>query len=134
MIGVKLRYKCYCNYRAGQKPPLEYEGGALSLFLFQRTMLQRRLFSSTKAAADYYKITLKRSTIGLSKDVRDATKTLGLFRLHQTSYKPVNSCNAGLILKLKEIVKVELIDHIPTKEELSANKPPRGYTVVGSKF
>ncbi|CEG72945.1 hypothetical protein RMATCC62417_08418 [Rhizopus microsporus] len=97
-------------------------------------MLQRRLFSSTKAAADYYKITLKRSTIGLSKDVRDATKTLGLFRLHQTSYKPVNSCNAGLILKLKEIVKVELIDHIPTKEELSANKPARGYTVVGSKF
>ncbi|KAI8052618.1 uncharacterized protein B0P05DRAFT_562179 [Gilbertella persicaria] len=98
-------------------------------------MLTRRLFStSTKTAADYYKITLKRSTIGLPQDVRAASKTLGLFRLHQTSYKPVNASTAGLILKLKELVQVQVVDHIPTKEELKAAKPARGYTVVGSKI
>lgn len=98
-------------------------------------MLNRRLFTtSTKAAADYYKITLKRSAIGLPKDIRAASKTLGLFRLHQTSYKPVNASTAGLILKLKELVQVELVDHIPTKEEVAALKPARGYTVVGRKL
>ncbi|KAI7905591.1 uncharacterized protein BX663DRAFT_429444 [Cokeromyces recurvatus] len=98
-------------------------------------MLTRRLFStSTAVAADYYKVTLKRSTIGLPKDIRTTTKSLGLFRLHQTTYKPVNASNAGLILKLKELVEVKLVDHIPTKEELKAFKPPRGYTVVGSKL
>ncbi|KAI8380435.1 hypothetical protein EDC96DRAFT_550722 [Choanephora cucurbitarum] len=98
-------------------------------------MLSRRLFStSTKTAADYYKITLKRSTIGLPKDVRAASKTLGLFRLHQTSYKPVSASAAGLILKLKELVQVQVVDHIPTKEELNASKPAKGYSVVGSKI
>lgn len=98
-------------------------------------MLHRRLFTtSTKAAADYYKITLKRSAIGLPQDIRAASKTLGLFRLHQTSYKPVNASTAGLILKLKELVQVELVDHIPTKEEVAALKPARGYTVVGRKL
>lgn len=98
-------------------------------------MINRRLFSSsTKAASNYYRITLKRSVIGLPEETRAATKTLGLFRLHQTTYKPVNAGNAGLILKLKELVKVELTDHIPTKEQLSANKPARGYSVIGSKF
>lgn len=98
-------------------------------------MLHRRLFSSSaKTAADYYKVTLKRSAIGLPQDIRAASKTLGLVRLHQTSYKPVNASNAGLILKLKELVKVEVVDHIPTTEELKAAKPPRGYTVVGRKL
>ncbi|GAA5816124.1 hypothetical protein MFLAVUS_009647 [Mucor flavus] len=98
-------------------------------------MMSRRLFTtSTKAASDYYKITLKRSSIGLPKDIKAASKTLGLVRLHQTSYKPVNASNAGLILKLKELVQVEVVDHIPTKEELAALKPSRGYTVVGRKL
>lgn len=98
-------------------------------------MLSRRLFSSSaKTAADYYKVTLKRSTIGLPEDVRAASKTLGLFKLHQTSYKPVNASTAGLILKLKELVKVELVDSIPTKQDLNALRPAKGYTVVGRKL
>lgn len=98
-------------------------------------MLSRRLFSSSaKTAADYYKVTLKRSTIGLPGDVRAASKTLGLFKLHQTTYQPVNASTAGLILKLKELVKVELVDSIPTKQELNALKPAKGYTVVGRKL
>lgn len=97
--------------------------------------MNRRLFStSTRAAADFYKITLKRSSIGLPQDIKAAAKTLGLVRLQQTSYKPVNASNAGLILKLKEIVQVQLVDHIPTAQEIAATKPARGYTIVGSKI
>ncbi|KAI9276624.1 hypothetical protein BY458DRAFT_433449 [Sporodiniella umbellata] len=97
-------------------------------------MTQRMFSSSANLAAQYYKITLKRSAIGLPEDIRGASKTLGLFRLHQTTYKPVNAGNAGLILKLKELVKVELLDSLPTNAELSANRPARGYSVVGRKL
>ncbi|CDH53185.1 predicted protein [Lichtheimia corymbifera JMRC:FSU:9682] len=91
---------------------------------------QQRLFSSSSAVASkYYKVTLTRSTIGLSKDYRAAAKTLGLHRLHQTKYHTVNPSSAGLILKLKEIVKVENVDAIPEKV---SNKAERGYKVVGS--
>ncbi|KAG0175255.1 hypothetical protein DFQ28_002115 [Apophysomyces sp. BC1034] len=96
-------------------------------------MHQHRLFSTTTAsAAKYFKVTLTRSTIGLSKDYRAAAKTLGLHRLHQTTYQPVNASSAGLILKLKELVKVQNVESIPTREELDAAKPARGFKVVGS--
>ncbi|KAI9025993.1 hypothetical protein CLU79DRAFT_744096 [Phycomyces nitens] len=93
--------------------------------------MQRRLFTTSAPAANYFKVTLKRSTIGLSDDFRAATLTLGLVRLHQTTYQPVNPSTAGLILKLKELVKVEHVASIPTPEEIKAAKPPRGYKVVG---
>ncbi|ORZ20352.1 hypothetical protein BCR42DRAFT_408587 [Absidia repens] len=96
--------------------------------------MQRRFLSSTATAANYYKITLKRSTIGLSKDYRAAAHTLGLYRLQQTTYQPVNASTAGSILKLKELVKVENIAAIPTKEDLLAAKTPRGFKVIGSKL
>ncbi|SAM06835.1 hypothetical protein [Absidia glauca] len=97
-------------------------------------MMQLRSLSTTSAAANYYKVTLKRSTIGLSKDYRAAAHTLGLYRLHQTTYQPVNASTAGSILKLKELLRVENVDAIPTKEDLLAAKPARGYQVIGSKF
>ncbi|KAF7731682.1 hypothetical protein EC973_008853 [Apophysomyces ossiformis] len=90
------------------------------------------LATSTASAAKYFKVTLTRSTIGLSKDYRAAAKTLGLHRLHQTTYQPISPSSAGLILKLKELVKVENVDSIPTKEELKAAKPDRGFKVVES--
>lgn len=89
-----------------------------------------RSFSTTAStAAKYYKVTLTRSTIGLSQDYRAAAKTLGLFRLNQSSYQPVNASTAGLILKLKEIVRVQNVDQIPEKS--AAKKTERGYKVVG---
>lgn len=96
--------------------------------------MNRRLFTTSARAADFYKITLKRSSIGLPQDIKAAAKTLGLVRLQQTSYKPVNASNAGLILKLKELVQVKVVDHIPTAQEIAATKPSRGYTIVGSKI
>ncbi|KAI8366678.1 uncharacterized protein BYT42DRAFT_587489 [Radiomyces spectabilis] len=94
--------------------------------------MQQRLFTSSAAVAKYYKVTLKRSTIGLSQDYRAAAKTLGLVRLHQTTYQPVNPSTAGLILKLKELVHVENVASIPTKEQLLAAKPERGYKVINN--
>ncbi|KAI9270476.1 hypothetical protein BDA99DRAFT_557301 [Phascolomyces articulosus] len=88
----------------------------------------RSFSTSANAAAQYYKVTLTRSTIGLSKDYRAAAQTLGLFRLNQTTYQPVNASTAGLILKLKEIVRVQNVDHIPEKIN---QKTERGYKVVG---
>lgn len=96
--------------------------------------IQRRLYSSSAAGNRFYKITLKRSTIGLPKDYRAAAHSLGLFRLHKPVYKPINASTAGVILKLKELVKVETVDRIPTKEELDALAPPRGYKVIGTKL
>ncbi|KAI8072686.1 hypothetical protein BC940DRAFT_291351 [Gongronella butleri] len=96
--------------------------------------MQQRLFSSTTTAAKYYKITLRRSPIGLPKDHRAAAHTLGLYRLQQTTYHPVNASTAGSILKIKELVHVENVDAIPTKEQLQANKPDRGYEVIGRKI
>ncbi|KAI7848147.1 hypothetical protein BDC45DRAFT_575120 [Circinella umbellata] len=91
--------------------------------------MHRSFSTSASTAAKYYKVTLTRSTIGLSQDYRAAAKTLGLFRLNQSTYQPVNASTAGLILKLKEIVRVQNVDQIPEKS--AANKMERGYKVVG---
>ncbi|CAO3609466.1 unnamed protein product [Cunninghamella blakesleeana] len=96
--------------------------------------MQRRFLSSSTTINNYYKVTLKRSTIGLSKDYKAAAHTLGLYRLQQTTYHPVNASTAGSILKLKELVQVENVDKIPTKEEVLAAKPNSGYKIIGNKI
>jgi large subunit ribosomal protein L30 len=86
------------------------------------------------SASQFFKISLKRSTIGLAPEFKAAAKTLGLHRSHQTVYRPANSTNAGLILKLKELVKVENVASIPTKEEIKvAAKAPRGYQIASKQ-
>ncbi|ORZ01693.1 hypothetical protein BCR43DRAFT_487343 [Syncephalastrum racemosum] len=90
---------------------------------------QQRMFSTSASLAKYYKVTLRRSTIGLPKQDRATAKTLGLYRLNQTTYHPVSPSAAGLILKIKEIVKVENVEAIPEK---SNTKADRGYEVIGN--
>jgi large subunit ribosomal protein L30 len=86
---------------------------------------------SPMSAPQFFKISLKRSTIGLAPDYRAAARTLGLHRSHQTVYRPADSTTAGLILKLKELVKVENVASIPTSAEINAaRRAPRGYQVV----
>ncbi|CAO3626047.1 unnamed protein product [Cunninghamella echinulata] len=89
--------------------------------------MQRRFLSSSTTVNNYYKITLKQLPFGLSKDYKAAAHTLGLYRLQQTTYQPVNASTAGSILKLKELVQVENVDRIPTKEDIRATKPDCGY-------
>jgi len=78
----------------------------------------------------FWKVTLMRSGIGLSKRRNDTLVALGLRKRYRAVYKPVNPQIAGLILRVKELVKLELVDEAETKEEMKAKrKPEKGYVV-----
>ncbi|KAJ2443985.1 hypothetical protein GGF42_006456, partial [Coemansia sp. RSA 2424] len=57
---------------------------------------------------NFWKITLTRSTIGLHPRTRENARVLGFKRRGNVVYRPITKELAGIILKLKEIVKVEL--------------------------
>jgi len=62
------------------------------------------------SAQQLYKITLIRSPIGLPQKIHKTVKALGLKKTTQSiAYKPVDAVWAGMILRCKEIVKVELV-------------------------
>lgn len=74
----------------------------------------------------YYKITLVRSLIGTPKTTRAIVRTLGLGKRGSTVYRKVTPAIAGSILKVKELVNVELSETMLTKEEqrnLRKSKP-----------
>ena len=78
----------------------------------------------------YWKVTLVRSGIGMSKRCNDTLVALGLRKRYRTTYKPINPQIAGLLLRVKELVKVELVDEIKTREEMKAERrPAKGYIV-----
>ncbi|CAG8457984.1 2952_t:CDS:1 [Ambispora leptoticha] len=79
------------------------------------------------AGDGYFKITLRRSTIGLPEKIRRIVKALGLKRLHNTVYREQRPIIAGMILKIKELVEVENVSSIP---ENTSNSPDRGYVIV----
>lgn len=71
-----------------------------------------------------------RSGIGLSKRRNDTLVALGLRKRFRTVYKPINPQIAGLLLRVKELIKLELVDEVKTKEEMrEERKPERGYIV-----
>lgn len=61
----------------------------------------------------YYKITLMRGLIGLPASVKNTCRDLGLLRRFQITFRLVDAKHAGLILKVKELVKLELVNEIP---------------------
>ena len=78
----------------------------------------------------FWKVTLMRSGIGLSKRRNDTLVALGLRKRFRTVYKPVNPQIAGLLLRVKELVKLELVNEAETKEDMKAKrKPDKGYVV-----
>ena len=78
--------------------------------------------------AKYYAVTLVRSLIGIEKKKKQLIQTsLGLRRRLQTVYRPVSPHVAGQILQVKELVKVELANEIPSKRQ----RPERGFKVIG---
>ncbi|KAL1923393.1 mitochondrial 54S ribosomal protein uL30m [Calcarisporiella thermophila] len=88
----------------------------------------RALATSTTPSKNHlYKITLIRSPIGLPEKTRNVTRALGFYRLKQTVYKPQTPTYAGMILKIKELVRVENVDQIGNDKK----RPDRGYVVVG---
>lgn len=78
----------------------------------------------------FYKITLVRSLIGTPQATRTIVKTLGLGKRGSTVYRRVTPAIAGSILKVKELVKVELSETSLTNEEQrNLRKSNPGFTV-----
>lgn len=80
----------------------------------------------------FWKVTLMRSGIGLPKRRNDTLIALGLRKRFRTVYKPVNPQTAGLLLRVKELIKVELVkeNEIVTIEEMKERrKSDKGYVV-----
>jgi ribosomal protein L30 len=81
----------------------------------------------------HYRITLRRSAIGLPKNKKATLEALGIHRRMQTVYHPHAPEFAGKILALKELVEVENVSasQVRTKEEQTRDRrPSRGYVVV----
>lgn len=84
---------------------------------------------SAGPSARFFKLKLYRGLIGLPPVYREWAKSLGLRKRGQTSYVPVLPETMGSIIKLKELLRVDLANEAPKQI-----KPvyPKGYSVVGS--
>ncbi|KAJ3065537.1 hypothetical protein HDU98_011117 [Podochytrium sp. JEL0797] len=78
----------------------------------------------------YYQVTLRRGLYGIDKDVKKCVDALGLKGRHEVVWRPVGPHVAGLILKVRELVTVELVNEVPsgTKRQGAV----KGYAKVGS--
>lgn len=72
----------------------------------------------------FFRITLHRSAIGLPERTRGVLMSLGLRKRTQTVYHPVSPQFAGMIMKVKELVKVEEVDRALSAEEQRAERRP----------
>lgn len=66
----------------------------------------------------YFRIQLVKSRIGLPKNRVKIIDSLGFRRRNSVVFHPVNEGTAGAILKLKELVKVEVVDKPISKPEM----------------
>ncbi|KAI1067032.1 hypothetical protein LB506_004160 [Fusarium annulatum] len=97
------------------------------------SMILRSIFSQGSTTTNHYKppptmsffrITLHRSAIGLPERTRGVLAALGLRRRMQTVFHPVHPQFAGMILKVKELVRVEEVDRALSKREVKAARTP----------
>lgn len=88
-----------------------------------------KMSSALTQSSKFFKVKLYRGLIGLPDDYKEWAKNLGLRKRGQTAYVPVRAETMGSILKLKELLKVELADEIPKNINPVY---PKGYEVVGS--
>ncbi|PKY44799.1 hypothetical protein RhiirA4_282637, partial [Rhizophagus irregularis] len=85
--------------------------------------------NSSKIPNGFFKITLRRSTIGLPLKLRRVVRALGLRRLQQTVYHSQTAYIAGMILKVKEILQVNNVKKIPAPEERK-KRAKKGYVII----
>lgn len=79
----------------------------------------------------YYKITQTRSIIGMPPKIRGNIKSLGLKKRCQTVYRKVSLATANQILKVKELVSVDLVDNFKSEEEMKKEKKfPLGFEIL----
>ena len=72
----------------------------------------------------FFRITLHRSAIGLPKSTRAVLEALGLRRRNHTVFKPVSPQFAGMIMKVKELVKVQEVEQALSPGELRDERRP----------
>ncbi|KAH6682975.1 hypothetical protein B0J14DRAFT_499641 [Halenospora varia] len=72
----------------------------------------------------FFRITLMRSGIGLTKRTQGVLKALGLRHRMTTVFYPVTSEVAGQIMKVKELIDVQEVDKPLTRAELKAERRP----------
>ncbi|KAI9903191.1 hypothetical protein N3K66_002543 [Trichothecium roseum] len=78
----------------------------------------------------FFRITLHRSAIGLPERTRGALAALGLRRRSRTVFHPVTPHFAGMIMKVKELVRVEEVARRMSDGEVKAARTPdRGFYV-----
>ncbi|KAG6008529.1 hypothetical protein E4U21_004369 [Claviceps maximensis] len=72
----------------------------------------------------YFRITLQRSAIGLPLRTRGVLAALGLRKRMQTVFHPVQPQFAGMIMKVKELVRVEEVERRLGKAEVKSERTP----------
>ncbi|KAK3315373.1 hypothetical protein B0H66DRAFT_343149 [Apodospora peruviana] len=78
----------------------------------------------------WFRITLHRSAIGLPERTHGVLKALGLRRRSQVVFHPVEPQFAGMIMKVKELVKVEEVERPLSKWEIkNERRPDAGFYV-----
>ncbi|KAJ1300069.1 hypothetical protein OPQ81_002551 [Rhizoctonia solani] len=81
----------------------------------------------------HFRITLRRSAIGLPKSSKRTLEALGIHRRGATVFQKHSPEAAGKILRVKELVEVENVPagEVKTKQEMrQERKAVRGYSVV----
>lgn len=82
---------------------------------------------ASETASRFFRVKLYRGFIGLPKRYREWARTLGLQKRGQTNYVPVIPETMGAILKLKELLRVDLVDEKPASTKTSY---PKGYQII----
>ncbi|XWX01839.1 hypothetical protein V2A60_009868 [Cordyceps javanica] len=81
----------------------------------------------------YFRVTLHRSAIGLPERTRGVLAALGLRRRMQTVFHPAEPQFAGMIFRVKELVRVAEVEGALTKREVRAARTPDAGFYVESR-
>ncbi|QRW18498.1 ribosomal protein L30p/L7e [Rhizoctonia solani] len=87
----------------------------------------------TTSVPTHFRITLRRSAIGLPKSSQRTLEALGIHRRGATVFQKHSPEAAGKILRVKELVGVENVpaSEVKTKQQMrQERKAVRGYSVV----
>lgn len=78
----------------------------------------------------YFKVTLMRSAIGLPARITGTLNALGLRKRMRTVYHPMTPDVAGQIMRVKELVDVQVTERALTHSEIrQLRKPDPGYYI-----
>lgn len=86
--------------------------------------------AAASSATSFFRITLHRSQIGMPHRTCKVLAALGLHKRGKTVFHPVHPQFAGMIMKVKELVRVEEVPAALTPREIRAERQPDpGYWV-----